>query len=85
MSSMIPHHSMAILRAEEAGISDVRVCELAVAITEAQCREIDEMAWLIDDVEENGLADTAQEAEARPVPEFQRSAVRDCLTDQASG
>ena len=35
MSSMIPHHSMAILRAERAGIEDVRVCELAVAISEA--------------------------------------------------
>jgi uncharacterized protein (DUF305 family) len=35
MSSMIPHHSMAITRSERAGIEDVRVCELAVAISEA--------------------------------------------------
>ncbi|SNR81527.1 protein of unknown function [Blastococcus mobilis] len=38
MSSMIPHHSMAITRSERAEISDVRVCELAVSISEAQRR-----------------------------------------------
>lgn len=81
MSSMIPHHSMAILRAERAGISDVRVCELAVAISEAQRREIDEMKWLIADIKENGPAETVEQAEARPVPEFQVSAERDCPTD----
>lgn len=80
MSSMIPHHSMAILRAERAGISDVRVCELAVAISEAQRREIDEMTWLIADIEENGIAETVAEAEARRVPEFEVAAVRDCPT-----
>lgn len=78
MSSMIPHHSMAILRAEHAGISDVRVCELAVAISEAQHREIAEMKWLIADIEANGEADTAAEAEARPVPSFPPSAAREC-------
>ena len=78
MSSMIPHHSMAILRAENAGISDVRVCELAVAISEAQRREIDEMKWLIADIEANGEAETAAEAEARPIPSFPASAARDC-------
>jgi len=78
MSSMIPHHSMAILRAEHAGISDVRVCELAVAISEAQRREIDEMYWLIADIEENGEAETVAEAEERPVPSFPVSAEREC-------
>jgi len=78
MSSMIPHHSMAILRAENAGISDVRVCELAVAISEAQRREIDEMKWLIADINENGEAETAAEAEARPIPSFPASADREC-------
>ena len=78
MSSMIPHHSMAILRAEHAGISDVRVCELAVAISEAQHREIAEMKWLIADIEENGEAETAAEAEARPLPSFPASAAREC-------
>lgn len=78
MSSMIPHHSMAILRAEHAGISDLRVCELAVAISEAQRREIAEMKWLMADIEENGEAETAAEAEARPVPSFPASAAREC-------
>jgi len=78
MSSMIPHHSMAILRAENAGITDVRVCELAVAISEAQRREIDEMKWLIADIEANGEAETLAEAEARPVPSFPASAAREC-------
>lgn len=78
MSSMIPHHSMAILRAEAAGISDVRVCELAVKISEAQHREIAEMHWLIADIDENGEAATAAEAEERPVPSFPASAEREC-------
>lgn len=43
MSAMTPHHSIAILTSERAEISDVRVCELAVGITEAQRREIAEM------------------------------------------
>lgn len=80
MNSMIPHHSMAILRSEEAAISDVRVCELAVEISEAQRREIAEMEWLVNDIAENGVATTAEEASARPVPEFNASAVRDCPT-----
>lgn len=28
------------------------------------------MEWLIDDIERNGVADTDEEAEQRPVPEF---------------
>jgi hypothetical protein len=78
MSSMIPHHSMAILRAEAAGISDVRVCELAVAISEAQHREIAEMKWLIADIEANGGSAPAPKAEERPVPSFPASAEREC-------
>ena len=81
MSSMIPHHSMAITRAERFDVSDVRVCELAVAISDAQRREIEEMYWLIEDIEENGAADTVAEAEARPVPEFEVSAELDCPTE----
>jgi FlaA1/EpsC-like NDP-sugar epimerase len=81
MNSMIPHHSMAILRSERAQIEDVRVCELAVSISEAQRREIREMWWLVDDIEENGIADTVEEAEERPVPEFEVSALRDCPTE----
>lgn len=79
--AMIPHHSMAITRAERAQIEDVRVCDLAVEISEAQRREIFEMDWLIDDIRRNGIAATREEAESRPVPEFEVSAARDCPTD----
>ena len=78
MRAMIPHHSLAITRSERAQISDVRVCELAVEIIEAQQREIAEMDWLIDDIKTNGIAATAQEADARPVPTFTGTAVRTC-------
>ncbi|MGY2004997.1 DUF305 domain-containing protein [Blastococcus sp. SYSU DS1024] len=80
MSAMIPHHSLAITRSERADITDVRVCQLAVEIIEAQQREIDEMEWLIQDIEENGEAETLEEAQARPVPEFPADALRDCPT-----
>lgn len=70
MEGMIPHHSIAILTSERAGIEDVRVRELADEIIEAQRREIKEMEWLIQDIEANGVAETQAEAEARPVPEF---------------
>ncbi len=78
MSSMIPHHSIAILTSERSEIEDVRVCELAVGIIEAQRREIDEMEWLIADIEANGPARTAEEASARPLPDFQGTAERTC-------
>lgn len=81
MRAMIPHHSLAITRSERAGISDVRVCELAVEISEAQRREIREMDWLIQDIDRNGLASTVNEASARPVPDFQVSAARTCSND----
>ncbi len=78
MRGMIPHHSMAITRSERAGIADLRVCELAVEISEAQRREILEMEWLIDDIQRNGVAATLEEAESRPIPEFERPAERQC-------
>jgi hypothetical protein len=78
MSAMIPHHSLAITRSERAQISDVRVCELAVQIIEAQQREIAEMDWLIEDIARNGIARTAAEAQDRPVPSFEGSALRTC-------
>lgn len=81
MSAMIPHHSLAITRSERANMDDVRVCELAVEISEAQRREIYEMEWLIDDIAENGVASTAAEAEARAVPDYSEPALRDCPTD----
>ena len=78
MKAMIPHHSLAITRSERAEITDVRVCRLAREISEAQRREIDEMNWLLQDIEENGEAETLAEAQARPVPEFTAQALRDC-------
>ena len=73
MRGMIPHHSIAILTSERAGIKDVRVRELADEIIEAQRREIAEMEWLLADIADNGEAATAEEAEARPVPSFEAS------------
>ena len=78
ISAMIPHHSLAITRSERADIDDIRVCQLAVEIIRAQEREISEMEWLIQDIEENGEAETLEEARARPVPDFEGSALRNC-------
>jgi FlaA1/EpsC-like NDP-sugar epimerase len=73
MEGMIPHHSIAILTSERAGIEDLRVRELADRIIEAQQKEIREMEWLIEDIRTNGVAETKEEADARPVPEFSQS------------
>ena len=70
MEGMIPHHSIAILTSERAGIEDLRVRQLADEIIEAQRKEIMEMEWLIEDIRTNGVAETQEEADARPVPEF---------------
>jgi len=50
MRAMIPHHSIAILTSERAGIEDPRVRALADEIIEAQRREIAEMQALIADL-----------------------------------
>lgn len=71
MMAMIPHHSIAILTSERAGIEDVRVRKLADGIIAAQRREISEMEWLIEDIEANGPATSEAEARTRPVPEFE--------------
>lgn len=71
MSAMIPHHSIAVLTSERANIEDVRVRELANEIIRAQRREIDEMKWLIADIDANGVATTTAEAESRAVPDFE--------------
>jgi len=78
MSGMIPHHSLAITRSERAELADVRVCELALEISEAQRREIFEMEWLIQDIDRNGVAATPQEAQARPIPDYEEPAERKC-------
>jgi uncharacterized protein (DUF305 family) len=51
MRAMIPHHSIAILTSERAGIADARVRKLADGIIESQRREIAEMQSLIRDLE----------------------------------
>lgn len=84
MRAMIPHHSIAILTSERADIADVRVCDLAVGIIEAQRREIDEMAWLLDDIAEHGAATTRAEAAQRPVPTFPGTADRSCPSAPAA-
>ena len=56
MKAMIPHHSIAIMTSERAGISDPRVRALADAIIEAQRAEIAEMKRYIADIEANGDA-----------------------------
>jgi len=50
MEAMIPHHSIAILTSERAGIRDPRVRELADEIIATQRREIAEMEALIADL-----------------------------------
>ena len=70
MSAMIPHHSIAIMTSERAGIQDVRVRALADDIIRAQRREIAQMQWLIEDIDRNGVADTEAKAGQRPVPRF---------------
>lgn len=71
MNGMIPHHSIAILTSERANIDDVRVRELADGIIDAQVKEIAQMKWLVDDIAANGRATTQEEADRRPVPEFE--------------
>lgn len=51
MKAMIPHHSIAILTSERAGISDPRVRKLADQIIESQRQEIAEMKTLIQDLQ----------------------------------
>ena len=51
MRAMIPHHSIAILTSERAGITDPRVRKLADDIIAAQRLEIAEMEALIVDLE----------------------------------
>jgi hypothetical protein len=78
MSAMIPHHSLAITRSERAGIDDVRVCQLAAQISKAQREEIEQMDWLIDDIQANGVATTPEQARFRQVPTIERPADRQC-------
>lgn len=53
MRAMIPHHSIAIMTSERADITDPRVRELADEIIAAQRREISEMKYLIDTLQQD--------------------------------
>ncbi|MEI4469757.1 DUF6692 family protein [Frigidibacter sp. MR17.24] len=67
MRAMIPHHSIAIMTSERAGIEDPRVRKLARGIVEAQEREIAEMRYLIANIGQNGeAAEIYRDPEARP-------------------
>ena len=70
MKAMVPHHSIAILTSERSDLDDVRVQKLAQGISRTQVLEIKEMEWLLQDIEENGPATTQDEAQQRPVPDF---------------
>lgn len=70
MKAMIPHHSIAILTSGRANIEDERVKTLANEIIKAQEREIKEMKWLLEDIKQNGLVKSEQEAANRAVPDF---------------
>ena len=76
MTSMIPHHSIAINNARKASISDPRVRELADQIIESQVREIAEMKLLIDDLDRNGERGTTPlpPRSAELTPEMEREA-----------
>jgi len=54
--AMIPHHSIAILTSERAGLSDPRLRALADAIIETRRSEIAEMKRDIADIEASGAA-----------------------------
>ncbi|MBU2961123.1 DUF305 domain-containing protein [Citreicella sp. C3M06] len=51
MRAMIPHHSIAIMTSQRAGIEDARVAELAESIARAQRKEISEMRALAADLD----------------------------------
>lgn len=68
MAAMIPHHSIAIMTSERAHIRDPRVRKLAHDIILAQRREIAQMKYLIEDIEENGVRDTERLPEGLTAP-----------------
>ncbi|WP_417725349.1 DUF305 domain-containing protein [Salipiger sp.] len=67
MRAMIPHHSIAIMTSERAGIEDARVRKLADGIIAAQKKEIAEMRALIADVSAgNVVTKVYEDPPARP-------------------
>ncbi|OJH45711.1 DUF305 domain-containing protein [Paracoccus sp. SM22M-07] len=73
MGAMIPHHSIAIMTSERAGIEDPRVKKLAMEIRDAQQREIAEMRYLIADA---GTADAVHQD-----PPAKAGTVQDALSN----
>jgi hypothetical protein len=59
MKAMIPHHSIAVMTSERAHIRDPRTRELAKQIIDAQRREIAEMKYLVSQIEEYGVKESA--------------------------
>lgn len=70
MRAMIPHHSIAILTSERAGIKDIRVRKLANEIIKAQRKEIKEMEWLLKDIATNGEVTSLNSLTGREVPSY---------------
>lgn len=67
MRAMIPHHSIAIMTSERAGIEDARVRKLADEIIAAQRREIAEMRYTIASIERGETSsDVYQDPPAAP-------------------
>tara|TARA_R110002020_G_scaffold26514_2_gene85930 strand:+ start:974 stop:1834 length:861 start_codon:yes stop_codon:yes gene_type:complete len=58
MRAMIPHHSIAIMTSERAGIEDARVARLAHEIAAAQRKEIAEMRYLITETAAGRVVNT---------------------------
>ena len=61
-----------------------RIVVMYGVIGEARHRETAEMKWLIAYIEENGEAETAAGAEARPIPSFPESTARGALLADTS-
>lgn len=75
MSSMIPHHSIAVNNATQASISDPRVRQLADKIIESQLIEIAQMKLLLAELEQRGERGATPLAprSTNITPEMQRS------------
>ncbi|MBN9890300.1 DUF305 domain-containing protein [Salipiger abyssi] len=76
MRAMIPHHSIAIMTSERAGIEDARVRKLADGIATAQKKEIAEMRALIADVSAGNVATEIYED-----PPARRGTLQDALSN----
>ena len=76
MRAMIPHHSIAVMTSERAGIEDARVRKLADEIIAAQRKEIAQMRHLIADVSGGNVVTEIYED-----PAAQPGSVQDALNN----